>query len=227
MQYKRVISFGDSFTFGSDLSDAVVGPYVEYGYSYKTWPALLAKYYELDYHSYAVGGSSNAGITRRLLDRLSAGSLLSSDLVIVNWTWIDRYEFYNRNTCNYETVRPTGTEDSVYHNFYFKHIYSDKWNRWESLKNITLVYHLLKEQNINFIFTCLDKLLIDDAFSPDQMHTSMLVTGLRDTIVWFESLGFYDWAVSCGFPLGDTGHPLEQAHQTAFEYLRDNYDFTK
>lgn len=264
MQYKRVISFGDSFTWGSELSDEVCVPPLEVyqnpdkypreyqilvdrkiamfsettidhktrsitaGYSNLTWPALLAKDIDAEYYCHAWPGSGNQSIVRNIMKIIK--QIKATDLIVINWTYISRWDFYDATSPQlqrrWKTVRPGGETDA-FSEVYFKYIQSEFWDKWETLRNILTVTCLLKNKNIDFIMTCLDPLVFDK-----QHHIETYVLNaqeeIKDDIVWFNGKGFYDWAVEHGFPIGkENGHPLEEAHQAAFEYIRDNYDFTK
>jgi hypothetical protein len=232
MKYKRIVSFGDSFTWGTDLAD--IGSVAPMRCSNSTWPALLSKHYNLDYWCRAIGGQSNAGILRWLLICLFQKEINPDDLVIVNWTWIDREDFFDSSLqsldieqdfdLGWQTVRnDSNTEMSK---IYFSHIHSELRSKYETLKNIQLAITLLQAHKVNFLMTCLDSLTIDtEYFAPEYIR--ILVDQVANKLVSFENRGFYNWATDHGFPVGKTGHPLEEAHQAAFEYIRDNYDFTK
>jgi hypothetical protein len=224
MQYKRVISFGDSFTWGTDLSDCTQ----EYpnGYSKFTWPALIAKHHDIEYKSYALGGTSNQGILRWLLST----PLEITDLLIINWTWIDRNEYFDRQVVTtdkeqgWSYIRPT--EKNTVANFYFKHLHSELNDKLRSLQTIVTAIHYLNMIGVKYIMTSMDKLLVDKRY-----HSSVAINNLISIVdpelIWFDNNGFYNWAIDQSYAVGDTGHPLEEAHQAAFEYIRENYDFTK
>jgi hypothetical protein len=228
MQYKRVISFGDSFTWGTDLSDCnEVDPTVPLdvvldSYSRKTWPALIAQHLEVDYECKAFPGSSNSTILRQIL----SAEILPTDLVIVNWTWIDRWDFYTGNDClireGWTTLRPNSNTRNDLHKFYYTYLQSELWDKFETLKNIHLAFSTLD----NFISTAVDPLTVDKTWHCPS-YVNKLIDRVSPSITWFNNSGFYNWAKDNGFPISDSWHPLELAHQRAFEYIRDNYDFTK
>lgn len=264
MQYKRVISFGDSFTWGSELSDATevmpieiynnpekypkqfklikekeVGPFSSYGldgeiksfghcYSVQTWPALIASYLNADdYYCHARPGMSNAGITRKVIEYIH--DYRPTDLLVINWTYISRWEYYDDNEPIYrnawKSIRPD-TQNEIA-DFYYKHLHNELSEKWSALQQIMLVASTLKQKNIPFIMTCQDSLVLNQDW-----HATAYIKAaqqeINNDILWFDNRGFYDWAVKHGFPVGDeNGHPLEEAHLAAFEYVKENYDFTK
>jgi|APSaa5957512535_1039671.scaffolds.fasta_scaffold14467_5 hypothetical protein len=247
-----IISFGDSFTWGTDLGDMHAmsheplgyeilespintdGIYDTFGdvmwglhwkpdYSKSTWPSLLADDLSMGYVCHASPGASNHTIYRSILDNLQ--SLNEGDLVVVNWTWIDRWDVLNCIDNSWVTLRPSD-EDSHLHKFYLKYLQSELWNKLETLKNITSIINILENLGINFVMTCLDKLILDKEF-----HAPQYILELQDivtpSLIWFDDNGFYDWSKNNNFPMGETGHPLEESHSEAFKYIKKNYEFTK
>jgi len=77
------------------------------------------------------------------------------------------------------------------------------------------------------MMTSVDALTVDKDFHcPDYIGNAQ--NEVVDDILWFDNMGFYEWATHHEFPLGkDNNHPLEDAHQEAFEYVKRNHDFTK
>ena len=89
-----LVAGGDSFIFGAELRDQVDGP------SLSTFPALLAKENNLEYHCAAWSGNANNAITRMTM---SACEHLKKEnkkiAALVTWTFTNRYEFrFNYNT---------------------------------------------------------------------------------------------------------------------------------
>jgi len=259
----KLISFGDSFTWGTDLSDCLefgaehdvlkikdpyvlrilkqhkAGPYAEIDHNYNkkistscysrsTWPALLANDMNIEYICYAMAGGSNQTIIRKIMQYLPY--INETDYVVVNWTYISRWDFIDPEklpiTNQWETIRPTNNNNSNFEKFYFKYIQNELWDKWESLKSILLVYNLLKNKNIKFMMTSLDTLVLDTTF-----HTPSYIKNaqneIKDSIIMFDNKGFNDWCTEHNFKRGEKNHPLEEAHIAAFEYIKDNHDFTK
>jgi len=229
----KMIVFGDSFAWGSDMSDTMrlqewnkqseeqrkAKPFHE-TYSRSTWQAKLATKLGLDYECLAVQGCSNQTIVRTFFENEQL--IEPGDLVSVNFTWRDRYDFYNDEEQKWHTVRPTGTEDLSYHKLYYKHLHSSTWDQIESLKAINLVLGYLKLHDIDFIATCIDDLIYND-----QHHNTALIQTLQDVhrcnINWFESRGFYQWSKDYQYPISPMWHPLEKAHDAALDYILMNW----
>ena len=229
----KIIAFGDSFTWGSDMADTV--RHFEYNewpeerkratpfrdtYSRSTWQALLAQDLKVDYVCLAEQGCSNQSIVRRFFENVNL--IEAGDTVSLNFTWRDRFDFYNDETGDWETIRPSGTEDSKYYEMYYRHIQSSHWDQIESLKAINLIINYLRLNNINFITTC-----IDDLIYHDEHHTSPLIKTLQEQneecIWWFEGKGFHQWSKDNGFKISPMWHPLEDAHKAAYEYIKNEF----
>jgi len=263
--YKRLITFGDSFTWGSELPDCIevpvmdllqnpdkyskefdilrdrkIGPFSETnlkgeiksigksGFSLCTWPALVAKHLELDYHCASRPGCSNQTIVRQITKFLP--DLTDSDLIIIDWTYQDRWDYVDvdehRVENQWKTLRPGSDNNSPIEKFYFTHIQSELWNKWESLRAIMLATYMLKSRNISFFMTSEDTTLLDNSYhSPSYIINAQ--DEISDYIHWFENKGFYDWSLEKSFPRGTkNNHPLVEAHRAAFEYIINNYEFT-
>ena len=81
-----LIAGGDSFVYGSELLDG----YFEASKS--TYPALLAKRLELNYHCVAQPGFGNSAIRRTVMD---ACEQVNEEIgfVFVTWSFLSRFEF--------------------------------------------------------------------------------------------------------------------------------------
>jgi hypothetical protein len=214
----KLIAFGDSFTWGSELQDVIMNK--DIAPSVYTWPALFAKYSKLEYNCLARPGSSNHTIARTILDNLHVIS--KNDIVIINWTWINRWDFYNLKNSDWCTVRPSSDVVTIFDRYYYKYFQSELWDKFESLKVIALIHNVLRDIGVRFIATSIDALLLDTKF-----HSPKYITVLQDKIgqdiKYFNSLGFYQWAKHNKFKIGKDGHPLEDAHLSAHEYAKRNF----
>jgi hypothetical protein len=208
----KIMAFGDSFTWGSDLADADAAHY-----SKSTWQSLLADDIGLEYVCLAEPGCSNQSIVRRFFENVNLIS--PHDIVILGFTWRDRYDFYDDIKSTWETVRPSGTEGSQYHKLYYKNLHNSTWDQVESLKAINLIIDYLKLNNIDFIATCIDDMIYNDPYYNNKLMTTLQnIHG--DDIVWFEGTGFYQWSKDNNFKISLSWHPLEMAHDAAFQYLK-------
>lgn len=82
---KKIVSFGDSFIFGSELQNNNDGS--------KAWPGLIANELECDYETFANPGCGNDNIAQQIYSYFSANST-DDTLAVINWTWATRWDFY-------------------------------------------------------------------------------------------------------------------------------------
>jgi hypothetical protein len=220
----RLIAFGDSMTWGSDLQDCREIPPTP---SNNTWPALLAQSLGLDYVCLAFPGIGNDSITRYFSNYI--GQINSDDIVIVNWTWIDRWEYYNENvplfnTCLHSLDQFQWTQvlpnDRGEHRDYWRNYHSELGDKLRSLKNIMMVMQQLDTVGCRHFHTCIDNLIRDNT-----CHCPVYVENLQSIVKprlqWFEDQGFLDWARRGEFTISETWHPLEAAHQAACVLMRN------
>lgn len=103
-----LVAGGDSFTYGSELKDGVT-PHDPNGteparpqVSQSTFPALLAKEFNIEYQCAAYPGFSNSAIRRTTMNMCE--KLSDIGLVIITWSFPGRYEF----RFNYDTEERWG-----------------------------------------------------------------------------------------------------------------------
>lgn len=215
-----VKSFGCSFIFGSDLKDTQQEQH-KFCASQLTWCSRLARSLNQDYECYAYPGSGNLQIVERLLNQIPLCT--SEDLIVIGWTWIDRFDYYD---CNYDpqekltpwaTVMPVDSNDVA--KVYYKNLHSEYQDKFSSLAYIKLAIDTLRQHNLAFVMTYMDELLFDQRW-----HTSAAVLNMQEYILpfmtKFEGMTFLEWSKQKGFPISETLHPLEPAHQAGFELLK-------
>jgi len=211
----KLKSFGCSFTYGSDLNDCDIP---DLGPSQCTWPALLANDLKYEYECHAWPGIGNLQIYYNLLDHVNR---LDSDLIVVNWTWLDRFDFLdplNKETWN--TLRPTGQQKE--HQLYYKYFYNQYATMVTNATYILSAVNLLKKYNKKFIMTVIDS----DTFGPvdetwqDPKPVMLLQKEIHPYITWFENSTFLEWSKKQDFEISKAWHPLEPAHQAGFELIR-------
>ena len=229
MPYNRVVAFGDSFTRGDELSDCP--PQTEFNNcsSTLTWPALLAKSLDATYQSYSLGGAGNQWISWQVASRIKQDKLCIEDtLCILNWSWFERFDYVDIETDFWSTTHPRH-EDKLDHYFY-RNLDSDIWNLHRNLQQMHSTISLLKQNNVNFIMTCLDthySLTYNDMRPPGPGHVSWTraILNLQEQvlphIIEFEGMSFLEWSKHNSFELGPNGHPLEKAHSEAANYILD------
>jgi succinate dehydrogenase/fumarate reductase flavoprotein subunit len=69
--------------------------------------------------------------------------------------------------------------------------------------------------------------MVDDFHFSTDFHNPPYVEFLqkecKSAVQWFEGLPFHQWADKKSYAKGPGGHPLEQAHQSAFDYCKNYY----
>ena len=224
MPYNRVIAFGDSFTRGDELANFNCPDNAFVQYSISTWPALIAKSLNCDYNCYAIGGKGNQWISWQV-----AAQVKQDTLYIVNWSWFERFDYIDLVTDKWRTTHPRH-EENLDHYFY-RNLDSDIWNLHRNLQQIHSTISLLKQNNINFIMTCLDphySFAYCDLRPPEIKRSTWInaILNLQKQIlphiVDFEGLSFLEWSKQNSFKLGPNGHPLEEAHAEAAKYINTN-----
>ena len=216
-------SFGCSFIHGTELSDQTFVGAKDMP-SQLTWPAHLARHLGRSYRCFSHGGSGNLQILSRVLDQIANSN--SSDLFVVGWTWIERFDYYVDNHGD-PTVDPWNTilpidQDPVAH-VYYRDLHSEFRDKLVSLTSIKLAIDTLQQRNIPFVMTSLDKLLFDQRW-----HISPAILDLQSYIqpfiTDFDGQNFLEWSKNNGYPFGPNGHPLEAAHQAAADYMIKVFD---
>ena len=217
----KLKSFGCSFLFGTDLADAGKNLLYING-SYLSWPALLAKHLNYDYKCCARPGSGNLQILERILNQTAVED---PSVFVIGWTWIDRFDFVDINIgdnqwpgTKWATIMP-GANDNLT-KVYYKDLHSEYSDKLKTLSYIKLAIDTLKQKNIPFIMTYMDELVFDRRW-----HVTPGLKLLQDYVqpymTTFEGLTFLEWSKSKGFEISPTLHPLELAHSSAFELLKN------
>ena len=222
----KLKSFGCSFVFGSDLNDCQAEKgipifqknIINNGYSLSTWPALLAKKFELDYECYAWPAMGNFYILERILSAIEEDE---TDIFVINWTWIDRFCYIKDEE---KIWSPEGwvsilpSDDDKNSKFYYQNLHSQFRDKLESLICIKSAIDALTQKNQKFIMTYVDELLWEKNY-----HFNESIRLLQDSVdpyvSRFEGMSFFDWAKHKQFKISDRWHPLEEAHQAASKYM--------
>ena len=219
----QVKSFGCSFIFGSELADDGKNGLYATG-SRLTWPALLAKHYNYQYHTHARPGSGNLQILERLMSHF-AGPVNDETICIVGWTWIDRFDYCIENSpwpgLPWATLMPIDTTETA--RVYYKNLHSELQDKLVNLVYIKQAIDFLKEKSIPFIMTYMDHLLFDDKWNTTPAITEMQKY-IKTHMTTFEGLNFQEWSRKNNFLISEIGHPLEQAHALAADYIIQAFD---
>lgn len=98
---------------------------------------------------------------------------------------------------------------------------SDQW--------IISLQQRLKKFNIPYLFTCVDNCIITNNPKIDYDNWYMFPSGElnkwgRNPGLTLVPRGFYQWATENKYSVGSDGHPLEQAHQDAYNLIKDKFN---
>jgi hypothetical protein len=220
-------SFGCSFIYGSELSDEILYDRSKRQpprHSNLTWPAHLARHLNYDYLCYARPGSGNLQIAEQVLTHLATNE---QALFIINWTFIDRFDYFDINNPTkffdntWSTLMPI--DETATAKTYYKNLHSEIRDKLTTLMSIKLVVDTLQQKNCPFVMTYMDDLIFDK-----QWHTTPAITDMQDYILphmtTFDGLNLQQFAKKNGYPITSIGHPLEQAHAAAGELMIKVFD---
>ena len=214
----QVKSFGCSYIFGSELADDGKNRLYATG-SQLTWPALVAKHYGYQYYTYARPGSGNLQILERLLSHF-AGAVNDNVFCIIGWTWIDRFdhciEYSSWPGLPWATLRPNEVTEAA--KIYYRDLHSELQDKFVSLLYIKQAIDMLKKKSVPFIMTYMDNLLFDQMWNTTPAITEIQAY-VKPYMTTFEGLNFQEWSLKNTYPISDIGHPLEQAHCSASDYI--------
>lgn len=221
-------AFGDSFIFGSELQDCDENTLDHSNY---TWTSLLANDLDFDYLCFATPGIGN----RQIADDVARTIANRGDEVFysVHWTWIDRFDYIGEHLgrgCyswrigsdhwadkNDVWVTTTPGDDDKRSQFYYKYLHSELSDKIASINYIYQTICLLKEHGCNFHMTYMDHLTLDQTYH-NTFSTELLQNKIAKYLNNYDGINFVDWSKKNNYPIGKHLHPLEQAHQKAFEY---------
>ena len=209
----KLKSFGCSFVFGTDLADANDGAtQLLIQPSNNTWPARIAQHLGYDYECFAWAGLGNLQILERVLSQANT----EPAVFIVNWTWIDRFDYVQDHDNCWVTTRPTCTSEQA--KYYYRHFHSQYQDKLTTLINIKLVIDTLQQHGHQIIMSYMDDLIFET-----QWHVSPAVLELQDYVrpfmTTFEGKTFLQWCQHHGHRINEHMHPLEDAHAAAANYL--------
>ena len=226
----KIVSFGDSFVFGSeqkDNSDGSLG-----------WAGRAAKNLGCEYHTSAVPGCGNDHIARQIYSWFANNSA-ENTLAVINWTWMCRWDFYIVEHETWITLGPTcvpeklkdlvdrtQAEDMI--EFYKTRANSSLlWNKFRNLQTIWAAQQYLDQKGIKSVQTYMDYELFDNTWhAPD--YIKELQKLVFPPLQLFDGKNFVDWSHTHGYPVTIEGmHPLEEAHTAAAKYWEDVYKISK
>lgn len=216
----KLKSFGCSFIYGTDLADDGKGSHRATP-SKLTWPSLLAQQYGWEYSCYARPGAGNLEIVERLLNQLTD---TEPAVYVVGWTWIDRFSYFDPDPgwpgTAWKTIMPIDTDNNA--KVYYKAIHSEYRDKLTTLICVKSAIDALKASGNKFIMTYMDDLMFDTLWNTGPA-VSVMQGYCEPHMTRFENKSFLEYSKEKGFEISQTLHPLEAAHQAAFELI-DSYN---
>jgi hypothetical protein len=179
------------------------------------WPKNLG----YQYQTYARPGSGNLQILERMLSQVNNPDPVA---FVIGWSFIDRFDYLRKDPekwpgAPWATVLPLDKNELT--DCYFRHFHSQLKDKLCSLLYVKTAIDILKQKNIPFIMTYVDELMFETNW-----HTNSAIAELQEYVkpymTSFDGYTFLEFAKHQGFPVSNTGHPLESAHYAAFELMK-------
>jgi len=217
---KRLLTVGDSFTYGDELDDI-----------YAAWPYRLASL--LDYQVVNLGqsGCSNTSILRRTISEV-VNTPESYDLVVIGWTSPGRIEWKDHVGVAYDIwpgfqvrgdffeMHPWREELVTYLNKYHNVEYLFE----QYVINVLSLQSYLKANNISYVMLDITG---KDYYKKSSPPDTQLIQQIdkNNFIGWgWDGVGMTEMAKGC--PRGPKGHPLAEGHQKIanqiYTFINDN-----
>lgn len=221
----KIVSFGDSFIYGSELENNHDGS--------NAWPGLAAKELGYEYKTCAIPGCGNESIAIQIFEYF-ASAPVKDTLAVINWTWTQRWDFYIKDHETWITLGPTCVPEKLANvvdrvqgqrlvEFYNDYANSSLlWNKFRTLQTVANVQQYLNNKGIVNIQTYTDRHMFDTQWhAPDYIKELQGI--VKPAMSDWNDLTFLEWCDSQGFYKTPTLHPLEDAHQAAAEFWADTY----
>ena len=198
----KLRSFGCSFVYGTDLSSPM-----------RTWPALMSQQLGLGYQCHAEPGLGNLQIMESILRHSDPDSIC-----VINWTWIDRFDFVDISNESWQTLRPA--LDHKHAEYYYRNLHAQYRDMITNLVYIKTAIDFLQEKDCAFIMTAMDDLLFEKVRKEwhDPSAVDYLQKSIRPFLKDFDGKNFLDWSRWKNFAVSDRWHPLEDAHRSAADF---------
>ena len=227
-----LVAAGDSFIWGSELSDSPDCG-VD-GYSRSTFPALLADQFGLEYCCAAYPGNANNAISRMAIDAVN--KIKGDKFLLVQWTYAQRNEF--RFVDGWASINSWHTTHKDFSEVYFKHAGNTEYYEiYSTLKEIVFLQQYCQLNNIPYMFMTADNIFFrhENYLRSQDSSLENLYSQINwDNWFWFPSgtesndstipRGFHRWAIENKYTVGLKGHPLEKAHNDATMLIKEKFN---
>lgn len=189
MKFNRLITFGDSFTYGESMPDNYrkVNQPSEFA-----WPNVIARKLDIvDVVNCAIPGASNKYISKSILDF----KFKKYDLVLVLWSWHNRWHVYNNQSLHKQKIGLWKINHNKISDLYYRHFYEENDSIDQSLIYINHASDYLKYKKVKNFHAFLDE---------DLQKTALNCKWHRTEILPFR-VNFVDYA-------NDGSHPGVKSH---------------
>ena len=203
----RLLTVGDSFTYGDELGDRN-----------NAWPFVLGNKLNYTVTNLALPSKSNTYILRTVVEHG-----IDYDLIVIAWSHFARVEYGDKqgvydiwpgNIGAFFTGELSYRKELI---DYINRHHDDRYLYTQYLLNIILLQNFLKQHNKKYVMI--------DAFGNDKVRylnktLSQLIE--KDYFLGWPTETMMEWAY--GTPRGPNGHFLEQGHEIVadkiYEYIR-------
>ena len=207
----KLLTVGDSFTYGEELSDLN-----------NAWPFLLGNKLGYAVDNFAKPGSGNTRMIRHAVEQIN-----NYDLIVIAWSHFARTELADENGfydlwpgCNALPHKESSPWRSDVINYYSKH-HNDQYLYRQYLINLVLLQNFLNANNKKYIML--------DAFGNHQdprrrsTDNNDLIKRIdKDSFLGWPDQSMMEWTNRA--PQGPNGHFLEQGHEQVankiYEHIR-------
>lgn len=199
----KLKSFGCSFIYGSELANRD-----------HTWPAIIADKLGLEHQNHGIEGAGNLRILHEIFNHAHR-----DDRVIVQWTWIDRFDYVAVPDEKWYTITPSASDSLS--SIYYRDLHSQYKDMFTNLVYVKTALEHLYLVGARYVMTYMDHLLFETV--QDSWHHGRAVTGLQQQtqphMTLFDGLTFLEWSRANHYPESALWHPLDEAHGQAAELM--------
>jgi hypothetical protein len=202
----KLLTVGDSFTYGEELSDLN-----------NAWPYLLGNKLGYAIDNLAKPGSGNTRMVRHAVEQIN-----NYDLIIIAWSHFARTELADENGfydlwpgCSTIPHKEFSPWRSDVINYYSKH-HNDQYLYNQYFINVVLLQNFLNANNKKYIML--------DAFGNNNYRKNDIIVDQIDSTFYigWPTETMMDWTYKT--PQGPRGHFLEQGHEIVadkiYEHIR-------
>ena len=207
----RVLTVGDSFTYGDELVDIN-----------QAWPYLLQNKLSCELTNLGKPSIGNTSMVRTIVEQSA-----DYDLIIIAWSHYARIEFADEYGIYDTWPGHRGrmfTENVSYRIDLIKYLdkyHNDNYLYRQYLINILLIQNFIQQQNKKYLMLDSFGNNFNDFGNDNQITQLLKQVDNRYYIGWLKD-NMTDWTYTS--PRGPGGHPLEAGHQIVadkiYEYIR-------